>query len=173
MLADQFICCAAGPHLNYVYSAAIFSSLIVFTGAAGHCKQHWVVTAAAAGTSNSKQQAPSKQQQPASSRGRNARLYELFDDDGWGVEAVVPAAQQPAASPAAAPAQPKRAQNPQQQTSEQGESGTTGVFTCHCLCKRPWLLCRLQNHLQVVWQFSCIARLSPLSPLSPLSHPGG
>lgn len=62
----------------------------------------------------------SKAKQPAATTSsRNARLYELVDDDGWGVEAVPSASQpQPAAAGAAA-ATPASASKQKQKQKQQ------------------------------------------------------
>lgn len=78
-----------------------------------HRQQRVLLVAAAAGTEpSSKKQKPSKQpQQHTASSSRNTGLYEL-DDDGWGVEAVSPAIQQPGQQQAAAASKPKQQGSP-------------------------------------------------------------
>jgi hypothetical protein len=94
------------------------------TCSAGHASSKRLAVVTAAAVPGGKQPSSQKQQPTSSSSGRNARLYELFEDDGWGVETVSPA-------PAAPPAQQKQAKQqqktqpsskPKQQSSQpQGE----------------------------------------------------
>jgi hypothetical protein len=121
-------------------------------GGSGSCvtgnqrQQRVLVVAAAAGTEpSSKKQIPNKAH-PQPSGSRNARLYELFEDDGWGVEAMpaAPAAQQPATP---APPQRKVQQQQQQQKRTAGDTQYSALWSCFVmlcaaaidLTTMPWL----------------------------------
>lgn len=111
----------------------------------GHPRQqHKLVVAAAAGTEPSSKKQKPNQVQPKPSGSRNARLYEMFDDDGWGVEAV-PAAAAPKQTPTSAPPQ-RKAQQQQQQQQTAGEPTVAALKPCvACLGCRFCCLCDTQS----------------------------
>lgn len=93
------------------------------------CSRRGTVVAASSTEPGSK-----NKQSAATTSSRNARLYELSDDDGWGVEAV-PAASQPVPQPQPAAAAPATKQKQKQQ--QESSKGTREVVCCAEIISMP------------------------------------